>query len=49
MGISETHGSITIGKRANIIITKPLTSFYQIPYEFTSNLIEQVMIEGQFI
>ncbi len=49
MGISETHGSITKGKKANIIITKPLTSFYQLPYEFTSNLIEKVMIEGRFI
>lgn len=49
MGISNTHGSITKGKRANIIITKPLTSYYQLPYEFTSNLIDKVMIEGQFI
>lgn len=49
MGLSKTHGSITIGKKATIIITKPLNSFYQIPYEFTSNLIEKVMIEGQFI
>jgi imidazolonepropionase len=49
MGISKTHGSITKGKKANIIITKPLTSFYQLPYEFTSNLIDKVMIEGEFI
>ena len=49
MGVSVTHGSITKGKKANIIITKPLTSFYQLPYEFTSNLIDKVMIEGQFI
>ena len=49
MGISNTHGSITKGKRANIIITRPLTSYYQLPYEFTSNLIDKVMIEGQFI
>ncbi len=49
MGISATHGSITKGKKANIIITKPLTSFYQLPYEFTSNLIDKVMIEGEFV
>jgi len=49
MGISKTHGSISKGKKANIIITKPLTSFYQLPYEFTSNLIDKVMIEGEFI
>lgn len=49
MGISETHGSITKGKKANIIITKPIHSFYQLPYEFGSNLIENVIIEGKTI
>ena len=49
MGLSDTHGSITIGKKANLIITKPLTSIYQLPYAFGSNLIDQVIIEGQFI
>jgi imidazolonepropionase len=49
MGISETHGSITKGKRANFIITKPLTSYYQLPYAFGSNLIESVFIEGEEI
>ena len=49
MGISETHGSITVGKKANIIITKPVTSFYQLPYAFGTNLIEEVFIEGKRI
>ena len=44
MGLSETHGSISIGKKANLIITKPLHSFYEIPYSFASNLIAQVLI-----
>jgi len=48
MGISETHGSITIGKKANLIITKPVSSYYQLPYAFGSNLIESVIIEGEF-
>ena len=47
MGISETHGSITIGKKANLIITKPIPSYNQIPYAFGSNLIETVLIEGE--
>ena len=46
MGISETHGSITIGKKANLIITKPISSYYQLPYSFGSNLIDSVFIEG---
>ena len=46
MDLSNSHGSITKGKKANVIITKPIESFYQIPYAFGSNLIEQVIING---
>ena len=46
MGLSSTHGSVTKGKIANLIITKPLTSYHQLPYAFGSNLIENVIIEG---
>ena len=49
MGISETHGSITIGKKANLIITKPIPSYYQLPYAFGSNLIDTIIIEGQIL
>ncbi|WP_426092043.1 imidazolonepropionase [Flavobacterium sp. DSR3-2] len=49
MGISETHGSITLGKKANLIITKPIDSYYQLPYAFGSNLIDTVIIKGEII
>jgi len=49
MGISDTHGSITKGKRANLIITQPVASYYQLPYAFGTNLIETVIIEGKTI
>src|SRR6478609_4182881 len=49
MGLSETHGSITKGKKANLILTKPIPSYYQLPYAFGSNLIEDVIIEGELI
>ncbi|MCK8140928.1 imidazolonepropionase [Flavobacterium sp. I-SCBP12n] len=49
MGISETHGTITIGKKANLIITKPIPSYYQLPYAFGSNLIETIIIEGEIL
>lgn len=49
MGISKTHGSITKGKIASIMMTKPITTYYQLPYEFGSNLIDKVMINGEFI
>lgn len=42
-------GSITKGKKANLIITKPLFHYYEIPYLFGSNLVESVMIKGQWI
>ena len=47
MGISETNGSITVGKKANLIITKPIPSYYQLPYAFGSNLIDTVVLEGE--
>lgn len=49
MGVSETHGSITVGKKANLILTKNIPSYYQLPYAFGSNLIETVFIEGKSI
>lgn len=49
MDISKTHGSISIGKKANLIITKPLNSIYELPYAFGSNLIDTVIIEGKMI
>jgi len=49
MGLSETHGSITKGKKANLILTKPISSYYQIPYAFGSNLIESVFVEGKIV
>lgn len=49
MGVSEDYGSITKGKIASVIITKPLHSFYEIPYAFGSNLIDQVILKGQLI
>jgi len=49
MGISETHGSITKGKKANLILTKPISSYYQIPYAFGSNLIENVFVAGKIL
>jgi imidazolonepropionase len=49
MGISTTHGSITKGKKANLILTKTISSYYQIPYAFGSNLIETVFLEGKIL
>jgi imidazolonepropionase len=47
MGISNMYGSITRGKKANVLITKPLNDYRDIPYYFAHNPIEQVIINGQ--
>jgi imidazolonepropionase len=48
MELGHELGSITIGKKANLIFTKPLPSLAYIPYAFGSNLIDKVMINGSF-
>ncbi|MFT4545992.1 MAG: imidazolonepropionase [Polaribacter sp.] len=49
MELQNELGSITKGKRANLIITKPINSINNIPYSFGSNLIDQVIIDGQLM
>lgn len=40
-------GSITLGKKANLIVTKKIPSVGHIPYAFGSNPIEQMIINGK--
>lgn len=47
MGVEKQYGSITKGKKASVIITKPLHSFYELPYAFGTNNIDQVILNGQ--
>ena len=49
MELQNEVGSITVGKKANLIFTKPISSFAYLPYSFGNNLIEKVMIGGEFI
>jgi len=49
MGISNTHGSITKGKKASLIITKEVPSYNYLPYAFGDNHIDSVMINGKMI
>ncbi len=48
MGLGAELGSITIGKNANLIFTKPIPSINYLPYAFGANLIDKVMINGAF-
>ena len=49
MGLSESHGSITKGKKANLIITKEIPSYGFLPYAFGSNNIDQVILNGTLV
>lgn len=44
MGVEDHLGSITIGKKANLIITEPMPSLAYLPYSFGSNLVQRVLI-----
>jgi len=44
MDIDSLLGSITLGKKANLILTRPVSSLAMLPYSFGSNLVERVII-----
>lgn len=47
--LQDDVGSITIGKKANLIVTKQIPSLTYLPYSFGNNLIDKVMIGGEWI
>ena len=49
MELQNEFGSISPGKKANLIFTKPIPSLAYLPYSFGSNLIHKVMINGEII
>ena len=46
MGLENEVGSISIGKQANLILTKPLNSYGFIPYSFGNHHFEKIFIKG---
>ena len=49
MELQDEVGSITVGKKANLIFTRSIPSLAYLPYAFGSNLIDKVMINGEFV
>ncbi len=49
MELQHDAGSISIGKKANLIFTKQIPSLAYLPYSFGNNLIDKVMINGEFL
>ena len=49
MGVSDELGSIAIGKKANVFITKPIPSVEFMPYAYGSNKVESLILEGKIM
>jgi len=49
MELQHIVGSIHPGKKANLIITRPIPSLVYYPYAFGTNLIDKVMLAGSLI
>jgi imidazolonepropionase len=42
-------GSITVGKKANLFITKPISSIAFLPYSFGTSYIDTIILNGEII
>ena len=49
LGILDSHGSITPGKVANVLITQPIPSLAFFPYSFGTNLVDTIILNGRVI
>ena len=47
MDVVDKLGTITRGKKANVIITRDIPSLAYIPYAFGSDIIDTVIVEGK--
>lgn len=47
MGVSDRLGSITVGKVANLIVTRPVSSLTFIPYSYQTPFIYKIILRGQ--
>lgn len=47
MELEADYGSIAVGKKANLFITRPMTSVAQVPYFFGNDPVETVILNGR--
>lgn len=45
--LEADYGSIAVGKKANLFITRPMTSVAQVPYFFGTDPVETVILNGR--
>jgi imidazolonepropionase len=49
MGLDDELGSIRVGKKANLIVTKKIPSLDYLPYAYGSNKIATVILNGEIV
>jgi imidazolonepropionase len=49
MDLNEEMGSIAVGKKANVFITKPIPTYHFMPYYYGSNKVETVILNGKVV
>ena len=47
MQVNKELGTIKVGKKANLFITKKIPSYHYLHYSFSEKLISKVIIEGK--
>ena len=49
MGVDKELGSITVGKKANLIITKPMPTYHYWTYSYGDNKVDIMILNGKII
>ena len=49
LGLSGDRGAISVGRRADLVVSKPVPSLAYIPYSFGEELVERVIINGKIV
>ena len=49
LGLSADRGAVSVGRRADLVISKPVPSLAYLPYSFGEDLVERVIINGKIV
>ena len=49
LGLSADRGAVSVGRRADLVVSKPVPSLAYLPYSFGEDLVERVIINGKIV
>ncbi len=49
LGLSADRGAVSVGRRADLVVSKPVPSLAYLPYSFGEELVEKVVINGKIV